>query len=284
MNRRECLHLITGSLLALGAGLLARFSWERETQQGPKAVLTPEMEEGPFYIDLHRLRRDITEDRPGIPLRLCLTLVDLPQNAPLPDAAVDIWHCDASGEYSGYRDARNRLHPPPGYPGGHQPPGAPSSGANFAEHLAVPHCAPTDATRFLRGLQVTDANGVVEFRTIYPGWYGGRDIHIHLKVHVAGNDTSDDYQGGHVCHVGQLFFPDEINDRVAQTGPYSARLSLRTLKAQDPVYLAEHGEQTVMKVSPEQIDGRDGYLAEITLGINPATQPAPVPRVSRKIS
>ena len=251
MTRRESLHLIAGSVLALGAGLLSRLSWERREVDGIKATLTPEMMEGPSYLSLTHLRSDIVDGKPGVPLRLRITLVDLPQRAPLPDAAVDVWHCDAEGNYSGFpKGTEHHRHSPP--------------------------VALTEGARFLRGLQITDANGVVEFRTVYPGWYDTRDIHVHLKVHVGGSDVPNGYQGGHVCHVGQLFFPDEINAQVAGAPVYAARKDLLTPKEKDRVFLTEQGAQAVMKVTAERVDGKDGYLAEITLGLDPAAQPPPV--------
>ena len=124
-------------------------------------VLTPEQTEGPYYLPLDLLRQDITEGRPGLPLRLRIAVVDVNGCSPLPDAAVDIWHCDAQGYYSGFT----------GYPGGDADPEA---GAGVEEGT------------FLRGVQTTNADGIAEFQTIYPGWYTGRTVHIHMKVHVGG--------------------------------------------------------------------------------------------------
>ena len=98
-------------------------------------------------------RRDITEGRPGLALSLVLTVVNTNQNCqPLSNAAVEIWQCDASGNYSEYAQ--------PGYDGTGQ--------------------------TFLRGLQTTNAGGQVTFATIYPGWYAGRATHIHVEVFVNG--------------------------------------------------------------------------------------------------
>ena len=79
---------------------------------------------------------------------------------------------------------------------------------------------PTDKTTFLRGIQLTNADGVAEFATIYPGWYAGRALHIHLKVHAGGTASGDTYKGGHVSHTGQLFFPEDVTDEVATLQPY----------------------------------------------------------------
>ena len=98
-------------------------------------------------------RRDITEGRSGTPLSVVLTIVSVGKGcAPVANATVEVWQCDAAGDYSEYSQ--------PGFNGTGQ--------------------------TFLRGLQTTDANGQVTFTTIYPGWYAGRATHIHIEVFVNG--------------------------------------------------------------------------------------------------
>ena len=127
------------------------------TGGGNGCVLYAEQTEGPFYLDLDTLRRDITEGRPGAALRLIVAAQD-ESCIPLRDLAVDVWHCDAAGVYSGF----------PGQLGG----------------------LDTSGQTFLRGTQVTDDAGVATFDTIYPGWYPGRTTHIHFKVHVSSTMES----------------------------------------------------------------------------------------------
>jgi protocatechuate 3,4-dioxygenase beta subunit len=110
-----------------------------------QCVLTPEMTEGPYYLDSPE-RRDVTEGRPGTPLRLQLTVAEATRCMPIPGAVVEIWHSDAQGAYSGFGEAASNR-------------------------------------TFLRGAQVANANGVATFDTIYPGWYPGRATHIHMKAH-----------------------------------------------------------------------------------------------------
>src|SRR5207244_2699335 len=99
-----------------------------------------------------RIRSDPSDGsvKPGAPLRLALRVSRLTAGscAPLPGAMVDVWHCDALGAYSDVSD-----------PGGS-----------------------TVGKKFLRGYQVTDAEGLVRFTTIYPGAYPGRAVHIHFKI------------------------------------------------------------------------------------------------------
>jgi protocatechuate 3,4-dioxygenase beta subunit len=191
-----------GSLLRLGgflAALLGAGGWKLAQSEGsgPAAVasgavtcvLTPEQTEGPYYIANESVRRNITEGRSGAPLVLRLFVVDASTCRPIKGAAVDIWHADAGGVYSGFGSGSgNRT--------------------------------------FMRGIQRTDAKGLARFRTVYPGWYRGRTVHIHVKVHVGGN----------VVHTGQLYFPDSWTDRVFRRKPYSRRPNRDTRNATDFVF------------------------------------------------
>ena len=96
------------------------------------------------------LRRNITEGKPGVPLRLYVTVVEVSTCSPLENAAVDIWHCDALGVYS---------------------------------HFVSGSASASDTTTFLRGVQLADASGLVIIDTIFPGFYSGRTTHIHIKVY-----------------------------------------------------------------------------------------------------
>ena len=154
-------------------------------------VVTPQQTAGPYYFDADRIRRDIREDREGTPLRLALRVRDARSCEPLPDAVVDIWHADAGGAYSGF-DA-----------GGGAGAGGPGGGGGGAQ----------TASRYLRGAQVTNGEGVVEFTTIYPGWYPGRTPHIHVKVHLDAQTVL----------TTQLYFDDALSDRVYAAQPYAAR-------------------------------------------------------------
>jgi hypothetical protein len=176
-------------------------------------VLAPEQTEGPYYLDDARLRRDIREGRPGRPLTLRLTVVDVSTCRPIRGAAVDVWHCDAGGVYSGTTVA---------------------------------------STRFLRGVQRTDANGLALFRTIYPGWYPGRTVHVHVMVHVGGN----------VVHTGQLYFPDTLTDRVYRSRPYSRRPGRTTRNAADSIY-RNGGRRSTLRLRTVG----SGYVGSITMGV-----------------
>ena len=167
-------------------------------------VLTPEQTEGPYYIAKEKVRRNIVEHKHGTPLALRLAVVDAATCLPISGAAVDIWHCDAAGIYVGFGSASTGSNsgPPPGGQGGPPPGGnsGPPPGGQGGPGGAG--AGPTDKRTFLRSIQVTDARGQVAFDTIYPGWYRGRTVHIHVKVHASGK----------VVHTGQLFFADSLTD------------------------------------------------------------------------
>jgi protocatechuate 3,4-dioxygenase beta subunit len=179
-------------------------------------VLTPEQTEGPYYISGEKLRRNITEGKPGTPLTLQLLAVDASTCRPIKGAAVDIWHADAGGVYSGFGDgAGNRT--------------------------------------FMRGIQKTNAKGVATFRTIYPGWYQGRTVHIHVKVHLGGN----------VVHTGQLYFSDTVTDSAYRKAPYSNRPNRDTRNASDSVY-RNGGKNSLLRLRKSG----QGYLGTIPMGVH----------------
>ena len=183
---------------------------------GPVAcVLTPEFTEGPFYLDLDNVRSDITEGRPGAPLELQITVVDVDGCTPIKDAAVDIWHADAGGAYSGFESARGET--------------------------------------FLRGTQISAADGVVTFRTVYPGWYRGRAVHIHTKVHVSGSEV----------HTGQLFFDDGFTDTVYAAAPYNTRPERNVRNADDGIFRRANADSAVLDVTRQG----NANVAKIVVGV-----------------
>lgn len=178
---------------------LTRFSNGVTTTTAPEAgaavcVLTPEQTAGPYYVK-SPLRSQIDEGRPGLRLKLEIELVQMPDCTALEGYTVEIWHCDARGFYSGYSEARVR---------------APFDTLAFIianqEDGSIP---PTEADMFMRGGQVTDASGRVEFDTVFPGWYDPRVTHIHAKVS----------RGGQSFLTTQLYFPDTLVDDIYRNHP-----------------------------------------------------------------
>jgi protocatechuate 3,4-dioxygenase beta subunit len=151
ITRRHALSLIavTATGVVVNRDAFAAESTTPLLNGADVCVFTPEVTEGPYYFDPALERADITEGRPGLPTTVRLQVVDAACK-PMAGARVDIWHCDASGLYSGY--ARQ------------------TGGAD------------TTGETFMRGTQFANADGIVEFATTYPGWYRGRTTHIHFKV------------------------------------------------------------------------------------------------------
>jgi protocatechuate 3,4-dioxygenase beta subunit len=147
-------------------------------------TVTAEQTEGPFYFDVDEIRSDIREDREGAPLRLGIRVRDASDCTALPDAVVDVWHCDAEGSYS------------------------------------------AEGQTYLRGAQVTDRDGLAEFRTIYPGWYPGRTVHIHAKVHLDRETAL----------TTQFYFADDVTARVFVDDPYPGESNRDGFNPSDGLY------------------------------------------------
>ncbi|HEV7752045.1 MAG TPA: intradiol ring-cleavage dioxygenase [Baekduia sp.] len=231
--------LLGAALAAAGSGLLAGSPLAATPALAAACTLTAEQEEGPYYLDLEKIRRNVTEGRAGLRLDLEITIVDSTTCRPIEGVAVDIWHCDAGGVYSGFS----------------------------AEG--------TKGRTYLRGVQLTDAGGTATFRTIYPGWYQGRATHIHLKAHVGGKSGASTYSGGHVAHTGQVFFSDTITDRVAKLSPYTTDKVVRTRNAADRVYTQQGGAGLKLALTRHRAGTiTSGFKGAITLGLDPSATPA----------
>jgi protocatechuate 3,4-dioxygenase beta subunit len=218
------------SLLRLGGflgGVLGLAGWRAASSEGGtgpagvasgavSCVLTPEQTEGPYYLEGEKLRRNITDGKPGSPLLLRAKVVDASTCKPIKGAIVEIWHADAAGEYSGF-----------------------GGGAS--------------SRTFLRGGQRTDASGVATIQTIYPGWYRGRTVHIHVKV----------WLGGNVVHTGQLYFAETVTDAVYRKSPYSRRPGRDVRNANDSVF-RNGGSKSLLTLRKNGA----GHTAAITMGVN----------------
>ena len=188
--------------------------------------LWAEQDEGPYHRDAQPHRRDIVEDREGVVVQLGIRLAA--NNTPVPDVSVEIWQCDALGRYSGF--------PPPDD-------SVVVTSANAPRDRYLP-----DQT-FLRGRQTTDATGMVEFNTIYPGWYPGRTVHVHLMVRLPATTLTS-----------QLYFPDDVSDQVLVAPPYGQRPVRDTTNETDEIF-PTGGDPAVVDV----VRVGDGYRAAIGL-------------------
>ncbi len=256
LNRRRMVAGLAGATIApltVGGAVFAQddtSSPESDSAPLSSCLLSPGMTEGPYYLDDMLVRQDITDGKAGVPLNLTMTVVDAETCTPIANAAVEIWHCDANGFYSGFVD---------------NSPGGQAGDAAYVEDGS-------DAGTFLRGIQLSDDAGNVTFTTLYPGWYGGRAIHIHLSVHLGGETEDGTYEGGTTAHTGQIGFADAITDLVAEIEPYASRTSTFLLASEDGI-LAPHLDDgsvfvTLEQAKPDAVE--DGFTGTILLGIDPA--------------
>jgi len=195
-------------------------------------VVRPELTLGPYFVDEQLNRSDVRSEpldgsvKEGVPLTLTINVLDVANSSctPIEDAQVDIWHCDALGVYSGVSDQ--------GFD--------------------------TTGQKFLRGYQLTDATGKVQFLTIYPGWYSGRAVHIHFMIRTTGADAQS-YE-----FVSQFFFDDALSDQVFTQEPYASKGNRDTRNTNDNIY-SGGGDQLLLAVTG---DNANGYVAAINLGLD----------------
>ena len=217
-------------------------------------TLTATTTQGPYYFDADKIRSDIREDRQGTRLRVALMVQDSEACKPLSNAVVEIWHCDANGLYSG-AESLSTGGSSGGSSGGGAPPagGGPGSGGSSGGGTSgggAQDLTPTDDQRYLRGAQVTSSDGIVEFTTIWPGWYRGRTVHIHVMVHVSNQRVL----------TSQLMFDENLNSKVLATAPYNTRSGRDTLNSNDSIF----NDSMLMKTTAET----GGYLGVHVLSVD----------------
>jgi protocatechuate 3,4-dioxygenase beta subunit len=231
MKRSDFISLLgTAGVLAV----IGKQPSKAEQAGADPCVLIPSETRGPYPLDLSadatKFRRDITEGRPGVPLRLRMRIVNVNNGCtPIANARVDIWHTDKDGVYSGF-----------------QQPGSNTVGQTF-----------------MRGIQVTDADGTVQFDTIYPGWYNGRTTHIHFEVYLSSV----------LSVTSQIAFPDAVTAEVYASEQYAARgqnTSVPTT-AQDNVFATPSGAYERQMLALEGYPDARGYDGNITISINAPT-------------
>jgi protocatechuate 3,4-dioxygenase beta subunit len=197
----------------------------------PVCVVVPAETEGPYFVDERLNRSDITTDpsggpaRSGVPLSLVFNLARVNSTSclSLGGAQVDVWHCDALGVYSDV-SAENTV-----------------------------------GQKYLRGYQVTDAEGAVHFQTIYPGWYSGRAVHIHFKIRTfSGSQKTYEF-------TSQVFLDDSVTDEVYKQALYNSRGSRNTRNATDMVYTSNGNSGSKLLVDLART--ASGYEATFSLGL-----------------
>ncbi|KAJ5560235.1 hypothetical protein N7513_002634 [Penicillium frequentans] len=209
-------------------------------------ILGPDVTQGPYYVSGELIRENLVEDQEGVPLYMDIQVLDTNTCEPLPNVYMDLWHCNATGVYSGIQASGN---------------GDSSDATNL------------DAT-FLRGIQASNSDGVVQFESIFPGHYTSRATHIHVLTHssndtVLANDTLSGLYTAHSSHVGQLFFDQDLITEVEATSPYSTNTQDITTNANDSI-LSEEADtiDPFMEYVLLGDDISDGVFAWITVGID----------------
>jgi protocatechuate 3,4-dioxygenase beta subunit len=236
LKRRKILGFIGGTVSVSILGCFrGQSSFSKPLSQSTRSRITscvvkPQQTEGPYFVDEKLNRSDIRSDpangsiKRGVPLRLIFNVsgIDGSICKPLNGATVDIWHCDAAGVYSD----------------------------------AIDPSFNTIGQKFLRGSQVTNANGTVEFVTIYPGWYEGRTVHIHFKIRTK-SVSQRNYE-----FTSQLYFPDALNDRISAQIPYARQGQRMDKNERDGIFQAG-GEQLILQLAP----AGTGYVSTFNIGL-----------------
>jgi len=235
VGRRDVLYAL-GSVVAVGflgcgsnGSPTSPSSSSSQTSTNSSCVVTPSLTEGPYFVDERLNRSDLRPDpatgavKAGVPLAIAMKLSRIGSGgecSALPNALVDMWHCDALGVYSDV-SAQNTI-----------------------------------GQKFLRGYQVTDEGGNVQFTTVYPGWYQGRAVHIHFKVRTTPAASSG------LEFTSQLFFDESLTDVVHAQAPYNTKGRRDTTNASDGIYQGG-GSQVLIPLSASG----GGYAGTFNIGV-----------------
>lgn len=186
--------------------------------RGTACQLTCTATLGPCHVEAPE-RQDISEALTGLPTRMSFQVLKADGCTPVAGAVVEVWHTNLAGIYSAF------------------PMGS----------LCNPSGEDVAAARFCRGHQKTDAQGRVDFHTVFPGWYSGRTVHVHLKVVLDGR----------AFVVTQLVFDDALTDEIYQQHPeYKSRSNRDTRNSNDRVVSAA----VVPDISFATLKTKDGVL------------------------
>ncbi|MCU1233452.1 MAG: hypothetical protein JWP63_1419 [Candidatus Solibacter sp.] len=243
LNRRRTLALLGGA----GAALIGARIAGRDVDAATCVNLAGAQTEGPYWVEENLNRSDIRVDPADGSIRLgeLLNLTINVQNVSggsctaLTGARVDVWHCDAGGTYS-----------------------------DEAANSSTGH-------KYLRGYQTTDDTGSVQFTTIYPGWYSGRTVHIHVRIRTYSGTTKIGE------FVDQIFFDDSLTDTVFTLAPYNTRRARDTRNTNDMVVTGTNNGAVVYAAVTQRAVG---YSAVATIGVNLKTAAAAAPSVSAVVN
>jgi protocatechuate 3,4-dioxygenase beta subunit len=207
------------------------------TGEAPECAAKQETTAGPFPNVSPLERRDVRANstggapKPGAEVTLRIRVLDLDAGcAPIAGAVVDIWHCDAAGDYAGY--------------------------AAFA----------TVGEDFCRGYQLTGDDGVAEFLTIFPGSYAGRALHIHVSIQGTPSKLNANGSGQALADVfvAQLYFEADVAAEIFEAFPIYQQGAAITPNERDGIF--DSGGSDLL-VSMTQLPGESAYSGEVTIGV-----------------
>lgn len=206
--------------------------------------LNPEGETGPYWVKGEHIRYGLQEDQPGVPIIIEGQFLDVETCEPIEGLWWDLWNCNSTGVYSGLVATGN-------------------GNTDDASNL--------NAT-FLRGIQASDSDGVVTFKTVFPGHYSGRTTHHHMVAHLnATLFPNNTLSGGTVAHVGQVFWDQDLIYDVEATYPYNTNNITLTTNADDRVFSTEMTDTDSVPVFEYLYLGdslSDGLFGWVTIAVN----------------
>ncbi|KAK7942439.1 Intradiol ring-cleavage dioxygenase [Apiospora aurea] len=240
--------------------------------QNETCVMTPEVIMGPYvWPKSQMMRTDMSEDQPGVPLTLDIGVLDMATCEPLQNAMVSLWHCNATGDYSSFEQLDENL-----------------TFQELKDKLGLTNVTygvtdlHTDNTTWLRGMYPTNKEGMMEMKTIFPGFYAGRAIHIHTQVFthwtLLPNGTM---RSGDLVNTGQLYFDEDLTQTIMALEPYARHTQIQRTGNDVDKFIGgsmEGGYSPFVAVEPLDGPGGDvakGMVGYITLGVDTANLSRP---------
>ncbi|KAI0439821.1 Intradiol ring-cleavage dioxygenase [Xylaria telfairii] len=234
--------------------------------QNDTCVLTPTVTGGPYiWPRSQTLRQDMSENQAGVPLWMDIGVLDVNTCEPLPNVLVNLWHCNATGSYSSFTGLS---------------PNTPFEelleqlGVSIEDLISGSVTLSTDNTTFLRGQWPTNAEGIMEMKTIFPGFYVERAIHIHAQVYTDWTlHENGTVSSGNVVSTGQLFFGEALSAQIMAMEPYALHTQIeRTTNDVDDIFAgsSSNGWNPAFSIVPaDGVDVSNGMIGYITLGVDP---------------